>query len=49
MVILPSFINQLIDLQYKSIYWFLYEGKIAMKKVNSGKVSTSNVRKIYER
>ena len=28
-----SYRNQSIDLQYKSIDWFLYEGNIGMKKV----------------
>ena len=31
---LPSYRNQSINLHYKSIYWFLYEANIAVKKIN---------------
>ena len=35
MPIFPLYRNQSIDLDYKSIDWFLYEGNIGMKKVKS--------------
>ena len=35
MPMFPSYRNQSIDLHYKSINWFLYEGNIGMKKVKS--------------
>ena len=34
MSVFPSYRNQSIDLQCKSIDWFLYEGNIGMKKVD---------------
>ena len=33
MVMFPSYRDQLTDLHFKSIDWFLYEVNIAMKKV----------------
>ena len=33
MPMFPPYRNQSIDLQCKSIDWFLYEGKVGMKKV----------------
>ena len=33
MPMFPSYRNQSIDLQWKSIDWFLYEGNIGMKNI----------------
>ena len=41
--------NQSIDLQYKSIDWFLWKGNIVIKNVNNSKARASNVRKTYAR